>query len=105
MTKRDDLKVEVQKKIEAEVGPLTIDSIEYTVTHEVRGTVDGESVAVVVTQYPIGENPETYQGREMWRVDVLGGDGPLDRVQNPQESLALAFDSLNWNRVKASLSR
>lgn len=95
----------LQDKLRDKLGEgLSSTSSELTEVFVVSGKIAGKSVNVTVTRYPRGENPETYDGDEMWSVALADETGKeMDRYHNPEASLELAFDMIDWGRVRNAL--
>ncbi|GAB2571675.1 hypothetical protein [Leucobacter ruminantium] len=100
MSKREEIRAHVLNALATKLGDVVSTSSELSLVYEFSGEVDGRPLRVVVKQFPAGENPETYGGREKWSVELFGEDGELDRFHNPEDSLELAFDMVNWDKVK-----
>ena len=105
MTRRDEIKAKLIGQLTQELGAVSGVSTEFTEELDLTGTINGKSIRAVVTKYPRGENPETYDGHEKWTVQLFGGEGQeLERFHNPEDSLELAFQMIDWERVEERLN-
>lgn len=109
MSNRDRIITSTTAKLVAEGVAFSSHDAELVEQTTLRGSVatgsGDRSVVLVVTRFPKGENLETYAGAEGWTVDVLNGEDeePLDRPQNPVDSLELALSMIDWDRVRSAI--
>jgi hypothetical protein len=106
MTRRDDLKEKLLGQLTKEALAVSATTSEFTEQLEVNGLIGGRSVRILITKYPLGENPESYDGDEMWSVQLFDENGEqLDRYHNPESSLEIAFQMIDWDRVQDALDQ
>lgn len=100
MTRRTEWKTAAVERLQQEVGTVDAHSAEFVERAEFQATVNNYDIKIVVTRYPAGENPEAYVGNEMWTVELIDENGEsLDRYHNPESSLELALDMIDWGHV------
>ena len=109
MTHRDDLRMPIFEKITHELGRPRLYLLRYSEVFYAETSIGDRSVQVIVKKHPSGENPEFYQGRESWTVEIFDNthfdEDPelIFRLLDAQESLELALQMVDWDKVRASL--